>query len=209
MSFSISLDRYPALVLNADYRPLSYFPLSLWPWHEAVKAAFLDRVNILSEYDRLVRSPSCEMRLPSVISLKRYVPMTRRPAFTRFNVFLRDRFRCQYCAVRAPTEELTFDHVVPRSRGGVTSWKNVVAACSRCNLHKGNTTHQIDPLTGRLAQLFHPRIDSWNEHFRWDEDGTRLLASTATGRVTLLVLNMNNEEILEARRRWVAVGWHP
>jgi 5-methylcytosine-specific restriction endonuclease McrA len=84
-------------VLNADFRPLSYFPLSLWPWQEAVKAVFLDRVNIVSEYDRVVRSPSFEMRLPSVISLKEYVQTSRRPAFTRFNVFLRDRFACQYC----------------------------------------------------------------------------------------------------------------
>jgi 5-methylcytosine-specific restriction endonuclease McrA len=70
-------------VLNADFRPLSYFPLSLWPWQEAVKAVFLDRVNILAEYDRVVRSPNFEMRLPSVISLKDYVPTARRPAFTR------------------------------------------------------------------------------------------------------------------------------
>ena len=77
-----SLERYPALVLNADYRPLSYFPLSLWSWQDAVKAAFLDRVNIVSEYDRLVRSPSWAFRLPSVISLKRYISTTRRPART-------------------------------------------------------------------------------------------------------------------------------
>ena len=87
----------PALVLNADFRPLSYFPLSLWPWQEAIKAVFLDRVNIVSQYERVVRSPSFEMRLPSVIALKEFVPLNRRPAFTRFNVFLRDSFSCQYC----------------------------------------------------------------------------------------------------------------
>ena len=70
----------PALVLNADFRPLSYFPLSLWPWQEAVKAVFLDRVNIVSEYDRVVRSPTFEFKLPSVIALKDYVPTARRPA---------------------------------------------------------------------------------------------------------------------------------
>ena len=108
----------PALVLNADFRPLSYFPLSLWPWQDAVKAVFLKRVTIVSEYDRTVSSPSFEMRLPSVIALKEYVPQARKPAFTRFNVFLRDRFTCQYCGDRFPTPELTFDHVIPRSRGG-------------------------------------------------------------------------------------------
>ncbi|MEE8099650.1 MAG: HNH endonuclease, partial [Hyphomicrobium sp.] len=61
-------DSFPALVLNADFRPLSYYPLSLWCWQESVKAVFLDRVNIVSEYDRYVRSPSIEMRVPSVVS---------------------------------------------------------------------------------------------------------------------------------------------
>ena len=87
----------PALVLNADFRPLSYYPLSLWSWQDTIKAVFLDRVNIVSEYDRVVRSPSFEFRLPSVVSLKTYVKPSRTPAFTRFNVFLRDRFTCQYC----------------------------------------------------------------------------------------------------------------
>ena len=85
-------EAYPALVLNADFRPLSYFPLSLWSWQESIKAVFLDRVNVVSEYDSVVHSPSIEFKLPSVISLKDYVNLDRWPAFTRFNVFLRDSF---------------------------------------------------------------------------------------------------------------------
>src|SRR5271156_4819192 len=85
----------PALVLNADFRPLSYYPLSLWPWQETVKAVFLDRVNVVSTYDTVVHSPSLEMRLPSVVALKSYIAQDRSPAFTRFNVFLRDGFSCQ------------------------------------------------------------------------------------------------------------------
>ena len=131
---------FPALVLNADFRPLSYFPLSLWPWQDTIKAVFLDRVSIVSEYDHAVRSPSVEMRLPSVIALKDYVHLDRRPAFTRFNVFLRDRFQCQYCGGAFQSEELTFDHLVPRSRGGRTTWTNVLTACQSCNLAKGNRT---------------------------------------------------------------------
>ena len=87
----------PALVLNADFRPLNYFPLSLWSWQDAVKAVCLDRVTIVSEYEDWISSPSFEMKLPSVIALKEYVPQVRNPAFTRFNVFLRDKFSCQYC----------------------------------------------------------------------------------------------------------------
>ncbi len=173
----------PALVLNADFRPLSYFPLSLWPWQEAVKAVFLDRVNIVSEYDQVVHSPSIAMRLPSVIALKEFVAQSRRPAFTRFNVFLRDRFRCQYCGEPRATQDLTFDHVVPRSRGGHTCWVNVVTACQTCNLLKGSrlpresrmfpkrrpgqpTTHELQ----ENGRAFPPNYlhQSWRDFLYWD-----------------------------------------
>ena len=137
MNAHVSPSGFPALVLNADFRPLSYYPLSLWSWQDAIKAVFLERVNIVANYDRAVRSPSFEMLLPSVVSLKTYVKPSTHPAFTRFNVFLRDRFACQYCGER---DDLTFDHIIPRSRGGQTTWHNVVAACSPCNLRKGNLT---------------------------------------------------------------------
>lgn len=87
MTIAVSPDGLPALVLNADYRPLSYYPLSLWSWQDAIKAVFLDRVNIVAEYDHEVSSPSFSMRLPSVVCLKSYVKPSRHPAFTRFNVF--------------------------------------------------------------------------------------------------------------------------
>lgn len=130
-----ALRHFPALVLNADFRPLSYYPLSLWPWQEAIKAAVLDRVTIVAEYDEVVHSQRAAIRIPSVVVLKDYVKPLKRVAFTRFNLFLRDEFRCQYCGSKG---DLTFDHVVPRSRGGVTCWDNVVAACSPCNLRKAN-----------------------------------------------------------------------
>lgn len=180
-----SVESCPALVLNADFRPLSYFPLSLWSWQDSVKAVCMDRVQIISEYDTVVRSPSFEMRLPSVISLKEYVTPSRKPAFTRFNVFLRDRFACQYCGERYPTHELTFDHVVPRSRGGRTTWQNVVAACSSCNLIKGNRLPNAcgmlplhEPLQPTAFQLqengraFPPNFlhESWRDFLYWDSE---------------------------------------
>ena len=109
------LKQHPALVLNADYRPLSYYPLSLWPWQDAIKAVYMDRVDIVAEYDAWVHSPSTEIRIPSVVVLRDYVKPVKRVAFTRFNLFLRDEFSCQYCGA---TGDLTFDHVVPRAAGG-------------------------------------------------------------------------------------------
>ncbi len=171
---------HPALVLNADYRPLSYFPLSLWPWQEAVKAAFLDRVTIVAEYDEVARSPSTEFRLPSVVVLREYVKPGRLAAFTRFNLFLRDEFTCQYCGSKG---DLTFDHVVPRAKGGRTTWENVVASCGPCNLHKGSKSlaHagmrlKRQPARPTASQLqntgrkFPPNFlhDSWMDFLYWD-----------------------------------------
>ena len=70
---NLSLEKCPALVLNADYRPLSYYPLSVWSWQDAIKSVFLQRVTIVSNYDRLVSSPSFSMKLPSVIALKNFI----------------------------------------------------------------------------------------------------------------------------------------
>jgi 5-methylcytosine-specific restriction endonuclease McrA len=182
---STPLDRCPALILNADYKPLSYYPLSLWPWQEAVKAIFRDSVNVISEYDRVVRSPSWEMKLPSVLALKEYIPMARTPAFTRFNVFLRDQWQCQYCAEHYKTQELTFDHVIPRSRGGRTIWTNIVTACQCCNLTKGNRLPREvnmypinEPRKPTIYELqeqgrrFPPNFlhKSWGDFLYWDTE---------------------------------------
>ncbi|WP_126401955.1 HNH endonuclease [Blastochloris tepida] len=182
MNAAASPGNWPVLVLNADYRPLSYYPLSLWSWQDAVRAVFLDRVSVVEQYDRFVRSPSFEIRLPSVVSLKTFVRANRQPAFTRFNVFLRDRFSCQYCGDR---DDLTFDHLIPRSRGGQTTWENVVTACSCCNLRKGGlmpgeagmwpaqmpfapTVHDLH----QNGRLFPPNYlhRSWLDYLYWDTE---------------------------------------
>lgn len=151
-----SLGDCPALVLNADYRPLSYFPLSIWPWQEAMKAIFRGSVTVVSEYELTVRSPSREFKLPSVLALKEYIPLARTPAFTRFNVFLRDQWLCQYCGENYKTSELTFDHVIPRSKGGRTMWTNIVTACQCCNMTKGNRL----PAEAKMFPLQEPRQPS-------------------------------------------------
>lgn len=180
MTIAVSPEARPALVLNADFRPLSYFPLSLWCWQDTVKAVFLDRVNIVAEYDQEVTSPSFSMRLPSVVSLKSYIRPQDNPAFTRFNVFLRDAFSCQYCG---SDQELTFDHLTPRRLGGQTTWENIVTACSSCNLRKGGKLPkqaqmwpQQKPYQPNVHDLhrngrkFPPNFlhESWMDYLYWD-----------------------------------------
>jgi len=175
----------PALVLNADFRPLSYYPLSLCSWQNAIKSVFLNRVSIIESYDQKVRSPSISLLLPSVIALKNYVLPQRKPAFTRFNVFLRDNFTCQYCHDRFIANELTFDHVVPRCLNGKTKWNNVVSACTSCNLKKGRRLLKFahmkllkEPIQPSSMQLqnngrnFPPNFlhESWHDYLYWDTE---------------------------------------
>ena len=177
-----ALQQNPALVLNADYRPLSYYPLSLWSWQDAVKAAFMDRVEIVAEYDQVVRSPSLTLKVPSVVVLKDYVKPRKRVAFTRFNLFLRDEFCCQYCGKKG---DLTFDHIVPRASGGTTSWENVVAACSPCNMRKGSKSLRRAGMSLRkptrtpgaeelrnVGRKFPPNYlhESWIDFLYWDAE---------------------------------------
>ena len=179
-SIKIPLEKCPALVLNADYRPLSYYPLSLWCWQDAVKSVFLDRVSIVTNYDRIIRSPSFQMNLPSVIALKNFVKPQKNPNFTRFNVFLRDKFTCQYCGDK---KDLTFDHLLPKSKGGETNWLNVVTACSICNVKKGGRLYEKSgmvlfnkPYSPSIEDLhnngrnFPPNFlhDSWMDYLYWD-----------------------------------------
>ena len=176
----VPLEKCPALVLNADFRPLSYYPLSIWCWQDAVKSVFLDRVSIVSNYKRKIRSPSFEMNLPSVIALKNFIQPSKNPNFTRFNVFLRDKFACQYCGDR---KDLTFDHLLPKSRGGLTDWNNVVTACSSCNVKKGGKLYKDCELKlankpfaptvedlHRNGRNFPPNFlhESWMDYLYWD-----------------------------------------
>ena len=182
---SLAPNSCPALVLNADYQPLSYFPLSTWSWKDALKAVFLERVNVVSEYSQVVRSPSIELKLPSVVSLKDFIPLPDKVAFTRFNVFLRDKFICQYCTKSFKVEQLTFDHVLPRSKGGKTTWENVVTSCRHCNTQKGNRTLKKIGLKLKrepyipdhyqlkeIGRMFPPNFlhQSWNDFLYWDSE---------------------------------------
>ena len=127
------------LVLNADYRPLSTWPLSVISAQDAVHAVYRERVAVVEEWPgEFFRSPSTQIAIPKVVALKDYAPIAAAPKFCRRSILLRDRYRCQYCGGEFPSEELTFDHVVPRAQGGRTVWENILTACLRCNGAKGS-----------------------------------------------------------------------
>lgn len=124
------------LVLNADYRPMDTYPLSLITGQEAVRAVYRGRATVVDEWEQVFRSPSREIHVPKVIALNEYVPITAAPKFCRRSILLRDRYRCQYCGKQFVGDDLTFDHVIPRAKGGQTVWENILSACVQCNKDK-------------------------------------------------------------------------
>jgi len=122
------------LVLNQDYQPLSICSVQ-----RSVKLLFLEKAELLhDDPERKIRTVNDEFIYPSVIRLRYYIniPYTR-IVLSRRNVMKRDRHTCQYCGIKS---DLTLDHVFPKSRGGGDSWENLVTACNRCNVRKGNRT---------------------------------------------------------------------
>ena len=144
-----------SLLLNASYEPLRVIS-----WQKAVVLLVKGKVEVIASYDRRIRGVRTSWQLPSVLRLLQRVRVTRhfhQVPFSRANIYLRDRYRCQYCAVRFPPSELTFDHVVPVSRGGRKVWENIVTCCIGCNRRKGGKT----PSEAGLALQQKPRRPSF------------------------------------------------
>lgn len=134
------------LILNASYEPLTIVPLSLISWKQAIKLLWLDRVDVIDWYeDWIVHSPSTEIQVPAVVVTKEYFNFNKAIRYSRKNLFLRDLYQCQYCGETFIEDDLTVDHVIPKSKGGTTVWTNVVAACIPCNTKKANK--YLKPLT--------------------------------------------------------------
>jgi 5-methylcytosine-specific restriction endonuclease McrA len=141
------------LLLNASFEPLNVIN-----WKRALKLIFLEKVEVLEETDREVHSASDSLRVPAVVRLLRFVGFRKREIkFSRQNIYARDKLRCQYCGEKLRPSELTCDHVVPRSRGGSTTWANIVTCCRPCNRKKGGRT----PAEAGLKLLKKPMRPSW------------------------------------------------
>ncbi|MBX3247522.1 MAG: HNH endonuclease [Myxococcales bacterium] len=135
-----------------------YLPQRIVPWQDAISMLWIGKAEIVEEYDLVVRSPSVAMRMPSIVRLRRGASRApRRIKFSRLNVFLRDGFRCQYCGAEAPMHDLTYDHVLPRSRGGRTCWENIVTSCRDCNTRKAART----PREAGMPLSREPKRPTW------------------------------------------------
>lgn len=126
------------LLLNQGYQPIKALS-----WKRAICMYILEKVDILEEYEETISSPSVEFKVPAVIRLKHQAkvePMKIR--FSRANIYARDKKTCQYCGEKFRPQNLTLDHVIPKSFGGKTAWTNIVSCCKDCNTEKANRTPQ-------------------------------------------------------------------
>ena len=137
---------------------ISYEPIKVINWKKAITMLFLGKVEVIEEYGYDIRSVSFTIKLPSVVRLLNVVKRNSRPVkFSRQNIYARDKYRCQYCGEKLPAEDLTYDHVLPKSRGGKTEWTNIVTCCIGCNRKKGGKT----PREASMKLLKKPVMPSW------------------------------------------------
>lgn len=153
--------RQKTLVLNK-----AYYPINVVDWKKAIELSLNDKNIILSKYDEYVSSVSRKFQLPSVIVISDYCGMNTVLRYSKQRLFVRDGHICSYCGKRFSRRDLTVDHVHPKSRGGITSWKNCVSACLKCNSKKADKTPTEAGMELKITP-FEPRYDyeyflNWN-----------------------------------------------
>jgi len=163
-----------ALKLDASYRPIEVIDAL-----EALVLCLMDKAAAIENYARNVHSATKRFKLPSVIVLKKVIKFKINGlACNRANVLWRDMRRCQYCYKHHDDRELTLDHVVPKSRGGLNTWTNIVTACKDCNQKKGNKTPAEanmrlyrQPVKPKTSLLNYNKISNVNEiwkNYLWE-----------------------------------------
>jgi len=154
------LTRARALVLNADYRPISVLPPSVIDWQEAITKVWNGLIDVVEVYDDIaIPSTAMTFRAPAVLRSRKMVKRKHEVHFSRLNVFMRDHYTCQYCGAKGMgvelaeanfrirrRVELTYDHARPRSAGGKTEWENILTACTACNSEKGSKLNFRKPI---------------------------------------------------------------
>ena len=138
---------------------ITWAPISVISWMKAICLLYQDKVQPLEFQEALAHSPSTTLQVPSVIKLNCAVKAAWNSVrFTRRHVYYRDGYRCQYCGKVFSPNKLNLDHVVPRSRGGLTTWENVVTCCINHNRQKGGRM----PREAGMKLLRRPRRPSWS-----------------------------------------------
>lgn len=146
------------LLLNVTYEPLRIIS-----WKKAITLLTLGKVEVIEEYDREIHSVSFAIQLPSVVRLLHLVKWRKDTVkFSRQNIYLRDQGMCQYCGKHLPQKEITYDHIIPKSQGGITCWENVVVCCMHCNRKKGGKT----PQQAGMKLLNVPKKPRWHHALR-------------------------------------------
>jgi 5-methylcytosine-specific restriction endonuclease McrA len=136
----------------------SYQPLDIIPWKEAVRLWFLGKAEVIEEHEAELRSTYLVIKMPAVVRLTRlFRKKKKKVKFSRAAIYTRDKQTCQYCGMKGTARDFTFDHVIPKSRGGRTNWENIVTACKPCNLKKANRT----PSEAGMALLSKPKMPDW------------------------------------------------
>jgi hypothetical protein len=118
---------------------------------------------------------------------------------------------CEYCKSQAKfsPDSFSIEHIIPRSKGGTSDLDNLAVACQGCNNFKYSHTQAIDPITGELAQIYHPRQQDWQDHFTWSRDLTQMLGLTPIGRATIERLRLNREGVVNLRQALASIDQHP
>lgn len=129
----------------------------------------------------------------------------------RPHIAIQAKHMCGYCQLQEVVSgiPLTIEHIIPIARGGTDDEDNLWLSCGLCNGKKGTIVTVIDSKTNQETPLFNPRFQIWKDHFLWDETGTKLIAQSAIGRVTIKALSLNSDLRVRSRSFWVKAGWHP
>ncbi len=119
--------------------------------------------------------------------------------------------RCEYCLSHQEyiLGRLQVDHIIPQSKGGTDDASNLCLACELCNQYKWTQTDSVDPQSNQRVTIFNPRLQHWQEHFSWNDDGAEIIGLTPCGRATVHALHLNNKLAIIVRQNWVRAGWHP
>lgn len=159
----------------------SYEPIDVISWKNAIRLMTLGKAEIIEEYDKDIRSMYLVIKMPAVVRLvSSFRKRKSQVKFSRVNIYTRDKYRCQYCGIKGGMKKFTFDHVLPRSRGGKTCWTNITTCCRECNSKKRDRTPEeagmklikrperpkwLPSVTIRLSKQPVPGL--WNDYLYW------------------------------------------